>query len=345
MAADTGYTSQYGFQLYDTSGTTEDWNYAAQGAYGYTIEIGPAGGQFHMPYQVGVVDQWTGTPGTPQAGRGMREALLTGAEAAANPADHSVLEGRAKGGTVLRLKKSFKTMTSPVCTYAQGYLNSSGGGTPADCVGPGERQAVDDFLDTTTVVPRDGRFTWHIDPSTRPFVGARYIPGELKPSAPAQTFTPTADENKLVLGAADEDSGSVEREFTVGDADQLDVDLNWTVPTQDYDLKLFKVLDDGSRHEVGNSGNAPGSPEKISLADPAPGKYVLRVISYVTAANDWTATVQELRRGQDRVQSTGVTEAWTLTCETEDGKVLGTQQVTIRRGQRLALDLKRCSRG
>src|SRR3954454_19241138 len=53
MAADTGYTSQYSWQLYDTSGTTEDWNYAAAGTYGYTIELGPAdwqGGMFHVAY-------------------------------------------------------------------------------------------------------------------------------------------------------------------------------------------------------------------------------------------------------------------------------------------------------
>jgi hypothetical protein len=31
-------------QLYDTSGTTEDWNYAAAGTLGYTIEMGPSGG-------------------------------------------------------------------------------------------------------------------------------------------------------------------------------------------------------------------------------------------------------------------------------------------------------------
>ena len=31
MADATGYRSQYGWQLYDTSGTTEDWNYAAAG--------------------------------------------------------------------------------------------------------------------------------------------------------------------------------------------------------------------------------------------------------------------------------------------------------------------------
>src|SRR3954453_5912889 len=95
MAADTGYTSQFGWQLYDTSGTTEDWNYAAAGTYGYTIELGPAaddGGNFHVAYKRAVVDQWTGTPGTPQAGKGMRAAMMTLAEAAANPADHSVIK-------------------------------------------------------------------------------------------------------------------------------------------------------------------------------------------------------------------------------------------------------------
>ena len=76
MADATGYTSQYGFELYDTSGTTDDYTYAAQGGYAYTIEIGPQGGQFHMPYETGVVDQWTGTPGTPSEGKGLREALL-----------------------------------------------------------------------------------------------------------------------------------------------------------------------------------------------------------------------------------------------------------------------------
>src|SRR4051812_39362271 len=41
MAGATGYTSEFGFQLYDTAGTTEDDSYAATGGYGYTIEIGP----------------------------------------------------------------------------------------------------------------------------------------------------------------------------------------------------------------------------------------------------------------------------------------------------------------
>ena len=57
MADDTGYTSEYGYQLYDTSGTTEDWNYGAAGTFGYTIEMGPGssqGGNFQ--FQVDVTD-------------------------------------------------------------------------------------------------------------------------------------------------------------------------------------------------------------------------------------------------------------------------------------------------
>jgi hypothetical protein len=288
------------------------------------------------------VDQWTGKPGTPQEGRGMREALMIAAEAAANPADHGVLTGQAKPGTVLRLHKSFQTMTSKVCLYAQGYLNSSGGGTPADCPAQGDAQSIDDHLDTTMVVPKGGKFTWHVNPSTRPFVGARYIAGALEPAAPDQTFTPTAEENKLVLGAADEDTGSVQREFTVGPADQLDVDLAWPAPAEDYDLKLFRKNADGSLTAVDDSGNAASTNEHITVADPAPGTYVLRVVYYLTAGNDWTATVKQSNRTAAHVEPTGKTEAWTLTCETQNGKVLGTQDVTVARGQRLALDLKKC---
>src|SRR3954464_4163768 len=100
MADATGYTSEYGWQLYDTTGTTEDWTYGGQGSFGYTIEIGPAGGKFHMPYETGVVKEWTGHDG--REGRGMRQALLIAAESAANPGDHSVVAGTAQPGTVLK---------------------------------------------------------------------------------------------------------------------------------------------------------------------------------------------------------------------------------------------------
>jgi len=169
MGADTGYTSQYGYQLYDTSGTTEDWNYGAAGTFGYTIEIGPAGGDFHMPYQVGVVDEWTGTG--KRAGRGLRQAYLRIVEAATDAKQFSTLTGRAPAGRTLRVKRTFKTSTSPVCTFAQllpvSLPDPIGGAT--DCIAPQDPILIDDKLDYTTKVPANGNFSWLVTPSSAPF--------------------------------------------------------------------------------------------------------------------------------------------------------------------------------
>ncbi len=172
MGDDTGYTSEYGYQLYDTSGTTEDWNYGAAGTFGYTMELGPddvSGGNFHVAYQQGVVDQWTGTG--PRAGRGVRKALLRISEWAASRPDFTTLYGRAPAGRILRLRKTFKTSTSPICTIA-GPSDISLDATSAvtDCQAPTDPVSVDDNLDLSVKVPANGVFSWIVTPSTRPFV-------------------------------------------------------------------------------------------------------------------------------------------------------------------------------
>jgi hypothetical protein len=344
MANATGYTSQYGWQLYDTSGTTEDYTYAAQGGYAYTIEIGPQGGQFHMPYQVGVVDQWTGVPGTPSEGKGMREALLLAAENAADPAHHAVLTGKARPGTVLRIHKEFQTETSEQCVYAQGYLNSSGGGTPLDCPARGDKTAIDDKLESTMTVPDSGEFHWDVLPSTRPFVGARVEGGALEPAGDPQTFAAEAGDAKVLPAEADENAYA-EREFTLtGDEDAVQVDLTWTLTPEDYDLELYRVLPDGTRVAAGNSGNAPGSFESVRMDDPQAGTYVLRVIYYAAPANDWQATIQPMTAAPEQVVPTGETEAFTFTCEKADGTVLASKQVTIARGETAEIKAKGCQR-
>ena len=174
MGTAAGYTSQYGFELYDTSGTTEDDSYAATGGYGYTIEIGPPNGNFHMPYETGVVDEWTGQNPYAANRGGLREALLVAAGAAATDADHAVLQGSAPAGRILRLRKRFETLTSPFCQ--RGVEPVVNIGLPRICL-TGEKgpMAIGDELDAQTTVPPGGAYSWHIGPSTRPFVGA--IPG------------------------------------------------------------------------------------------------------------------------------------------------------------------------
>jgi hypothetical protein len=167
MGRATGYTSEYGFQLYDTSGTTEDWNYGAAGTFGYTIEMGPSsdkGGNFHVSYQRAVVNQWTGSESLRGKGKGLREALLLAGEEAANRKQFSTVAGTAPPGSVLRLHKNFTTFSADkICTVET---------TGVDCAAEGAvlpRRSRKDFLDYTTRVRGNGKFKWIVTPSTRPF--------------------------------------------------------------------------------------------------------------------------------------------------------------------------------
>jgi hypothetical protein len=162
MGKATGYTSQYSWQLYDTTGTTEDWSYSATAGFGYTIEIGPSGGDFHGDYKTHMVDEYVGTG--KYAGKGMREALLLSAEHARNAQDNSRIAGRSIPGRTLRIVKAFKTKTYSVCGL---HTDIAGDG----CTAPGAVQELPERLETTMVVPPSGKFEWWVNPSTRPFVG------------------------------------------------------------------------------------------------------------------------------------------------------------------------------
>jgi len=140
MAAQNGYRSQYGHQLYDTTGAAEDWSYYATGALAFTFEHGT--NSFHPAFSA-VVTMYFGSGST--AGKGNREAYLLAAESTIDPARHSVITGTGPAGAVLRLKKSFTTKTW--------------NGTQ-----------LPDVLDTTMTVPAGGTYTWHTNPSTRPAV-------------------------------------------------------------------------------------------------------------------------------------------------------------------------------
>jgi hypothetical protein len=326
MAADTGYTSQFGWQLYDTSGTTEDWNYAAAGSYGYTIELGPAaedGGNFHIEYKRAVVDQWTGTPGTPQESKGMRAALLTMAEAAANPSDHSVIKGKAPKGYVLRLHKSFQTSTAPICQVADPAVAVSG------CLAEGPPQQVDDLLDTTLVVPKSGSYTWQVGPSTRPFVLARRFPDE-----GTQIHSETASgQAPQGMQGANQGNNSADHQFVVTDpaTNQLRIGLDWATPD---DLDLYIYRKDGDKlTSVGQSTGSFGDKENVIVDNASAGTYVVRVVNYTAVPGlPYTVTFDQYSVAPDHV-TPGHTEAWTMTCESPSGQVLESREVTVLRGQ------------
>lgn len=253
MTAQNGYTNQHGWQLYDTTGTTEDWSYNNTGGYGYTFEIGPD--EFHPPFPE-VVNEYVGAGA--YVGKGNREAYLIAFENAVDRAHHSVITGKAPKGATLRLSKTF---TTPTWNAATDYEDSVG---------------------SSMVVTGNG-FTWDVNPSTRPIVQSRLV--ELLAGEPtrSQTFTGTP----ALIG------GTTEHEFVVTETglDALRVTLDWPTP-DDLDLEVHRVNADGSRTQVASSGNLPGEKEAATVADPQPGSYVLVVANYASAAPTYTLTAE-----------------------------------------------------
>lgn len=137
----TGYKSQKSIQLYITTGTTTDYAYGSFGTLAYTFEHSGAG--FHPAYPSAV----------PAMYAKCRPAFLLLAEAAANPAYHSVITGKvvnsAGQGTQaeIRLHKEF--------------------GTP---LWPGRGADYPEVIDTSMVTNPDGTFEYHTNPSTRPHI-------------------------------------------------------------------------------------------------------------------------------------------------------------------------------
>jgi Zinc carboxypeptidase len=323
MAAQNGYSNQFGWELYDTTGTTEDYSYNATGGYGYTFEIGHQ--EFHPPFQMGVVEEYLGTseaaenvtpanaaelttdaadrcPGTHQdhatVGGGNREAFLLAFENAVDAGTHSLITGHAPEGAVLSLQRT-------------GVFPLWDGSLVADTVA------------TAMTVAEAGRFEYHANPSTRPFVQSRKaaVLGDAK-----ETFT--ASGSTLPLTSQD-------TPFTLqGPADVLQATLRVTIPTaaetlKNYDLHLVKdgeIVASATEWAVANTLTWTG-PDGQGV--PA-GDYVLRASNglALAMAYDLEASTADIVRDSTPRQF----EQWTMSCLV-DGEVVNQVGVSVERGQ------------
>ena len=218
MSAQNGYVNQNSWQLYDTTGTTEDWSYNATGGYGYTFEIGPD--EFHPPFPA-VVDEYLGAG--EHEGLGNRAAYLLALEHAVDTAKHGVLKGKAPKGATLRLRKDFES--------------------------PTWESSFEDFLDSTITVGKKGRFSWVVNPSTRP----------LQQSRPIQQLDEEPFAGETIEGGATEPVvGTVDHEYVATKAsDVLRIDLDWPTP-DDFDLEVYRKDASGELVEVGTLGQRAG---------------------------------------------------------------------------------------
>jgi Zinc carboxypeptidase len=302
MTAANGYRNIHGWELYDTTGTTEDWSYNATGGYGYTFEIGP--NEFHPPFPQ-VIDEYLGAG--EYAGLGNREAYLDALENTVDTATHSVIKGSAPKGATLRLRKEFST--------------------------PTWESSFTDRLDTTMQVGNTGKFTWHINQSTRPVVQDKLV--EITEDQPVRSESYTGGPTTV--------GEHVDHPFTITETgmDVLQVSLDWPTP-DDLDLEVYKKNADGSLTEVASSGNVPGMKEEAEVGNPEPGDYVLRVINFASATPtyDLSATLFDSTVVSSE-EVPGLIENWTLTCEV-GGQVLQTVPVIIDRGEQSKVDLSTC---
>jgi len=312
MAAQNGYVNQHGYELYDTTGTTEDWSYYATGGLGFTFEIGE---EFHPPYNR-VVDHYLGAGEF--AGKGNREAYLIALESTANPLMHSVIVGSAPPSATLTLEKRFATLTSPV----------------ESATGTGEPMAFEDRLTSTMAPSTNGRFEWHVNPSTRPIVQERRKKTTAAEPTRTQTFSGTAP---TAL------EGHKDVEFVVTETDQalLQVDLDWPTP-DDLDLEVYVKEADGSLSRVGGSGNFILEKETAYIDAPKPGTYVIRIVNFASVSPTYEATAALYAPGPDEVTG-GLIENWTLSCAGPDGTVHERVAVVVDRGQQAKVDLRKCA--
>jgi hypothetical protein len=323
MSAQTGYTNQFGWELYDTTGTTEDYSYNATGGYGFTFEIGPD--EFHPPFEE-VVAEYTGENAAAQGvtpenahelttdaaddcqghdhdhesvGGGNRDAFLVAFENAVDAATHSLITGAAPAGAQLSLERT-------------GVFPLWDGSLVADTVG------------TSMTVREDGRFEYHANPSTRPFVQSRKaaVLGD-----PQEAMTTSGSTPPL---------SSQDTQYTVTEpADMLKASLTVTVPTgaetiKNYDLLLLDesgtVVAEARDWAVTNTLTWTG-PDGQGVP---PGTYTLRASNSVALAMAYEleAATYDIVRDSTARQF----EQWTMTCRTDAG-IVNQVGVSVERGQ------------
>ena len=240
---------------------------------------------------------------------------------------HGRIAGNAPAGAVLKLRKTFETPTSR---------------RNADWT----HVTFTDTLATEMQVPASGNFVWHVNPSTRPLKVRDRGRTPTGPPAPPLALSGGAGvDNQPCQDYDTEDAACYDDiPFEIPGAPFDNgfavIRIEWPTPASDWDMKVYRDVNGDGRSagdpKIGESGQGTTDFEQSTLGDPAPGKYVVRLINYAAAEPvEGTVTFYS----PDHYEPAAA-EAWTMTCENPAGTVRWTKQITVDRGQRIGLDLR-----
>ena len=338
MAGHNGYASQKSYELYDTTGGTEDWSYYSTGGLGFTFEIGLLG--FHPQYS-DVVAQYEGT--TQEAGNrgGNRAAYFKALENTADSSKRSTVTGKAPPGAILRLKKSFTTFTSPVIDMdgVEGARQSFPDTLESTIAGEGRRHV----LVGDQPVHAAGRAEHHGPGGHR---SAQQPAGHPRPGSGGPRAAPPARAVSWLPVAT-----PTSRSRCPGapaDNAAFSVKIDWGTANSDYDLYVYKD-DDGNGQPDGAAvaSSAAGSTnsEVTSFGEPdekvAGKRFIARVVNFAGVEN---FSGQIAYQGPKPPTGSSAKESYELTCEGIDGQVGESTTLQIDRAQRKTVDFSRAVR-
>jgi hypothetical protein len=86
-----------------------------------------------------------------------------------------------------------------------------------------------------------------------------------------------------------------EKEFTVGPNDgdkSATITITWADNSNDFDLAVDRVAPDGTRSQVGSSGQSLTTQEQVVLSSVTPGKYIIHVDNYASSDPAWKGTAK-----------------------------------------------------
>ncbi|MDQ5832896.1 MAG: peptidase M14, partial [Actinomycetota bacterium] len=117
------------------------------------------------------------------------------------------------------------------------------------------------------------------------------------------------------------------------DNGRMTVHIEWTNPATDWDLYVV----DAAGEIVTSSAAFGDTTEDAVLFDPPPGQYTAYVINYdqVDGAlyDDWSGGLLSFQSPTPLTR--GPQEAWTLTCEDEEGRLQAVRNLVVDRGDRV----------